>query len=239
MRLEKNCMPLRALATMLLCSVVALAAQTSSQSSQAGQDQPPTIDWNAVSAESVTRLTEYVRINTTNPPGNESAAVRWFEKIFRQEGIPFETAESVPGRGSIVARLKGTGNEPALILLHHIDVVPVNREAWSADPFAAEIRDGYMWGRGTVDTKSLGIAELEAFLLLHRNHVPLRRDVIFLATADEEAGGEWGQDGLSTIDPRGLRTRVTSSMRLQGRLQMPRASRCIFLLAKLRRLPLG
>jgi acetylornithine deacetylase/succinyl-diaminopimelate desuccinylase-like protein len=70
--------------------------------------------------------------------------------------------------------------------------VPVSREFWTADPFAAVVRDGYMWGRGTLDMKGLGVAELMAFLLLHRNHVPLRRDVIFLATADEEAGGVYG-----------------------------------------------
>ncbi len=159
---------------------------------QPAQARQLRIDWDKVNAEVVQRLAEYVRIDTTNPPGNENRGVEWLEQILRDEGIPFETGESAPGRASIAARLKGTGNEPALVLLSHIDVVPVNRELWTADPFAAEIRDGFLWGRGSVDTKSLGIAGLEAMLLLHRNHVPLRRDVIFLATADEEAGGAYG-----------------------------------------------
>jgi acetylornithine deacetylase/succinyl-diaminopimelate desuccinylase-like protein len=170
------------LAVAVLLGLVALAS---------GQAAPQ-IDWNAVSAESVQRLTEYVRIDTTNPPGNESRAVEWLAQIFKAEGIEYQTGESAPGRGSIVARLRGHGHEPALVLLSHIDVVPASPEFWSVPPFAAEQRDGFLWGRGSVDTKSLGIAGLEALLLLHRNHVPLRRDVIFLATADEEAGGIYG-----------------------------------------------
>jgi len=162
---------------------------TSKQSAQADQFQ---IDWDQVNAEATRRLAEYVRIDTSNPPGNESRGVEWLKQIFQAEGIPFETGESAPGRVSIAARLQGTGKEPALVLLSHIDVVPVNREFWSVDPFAADLRDGYLWGRGAVDTKSLTVAGLEAMLLLHRNHVPLRRDVLLLATADEEAGGTHG-----------------------------------------------
>lgn len=150
------------------------------------------IDWDQVNAEATRRLAEYVRIDTSNPPGNEMRGVEWFKQIFQAEGIPYETAEATPGRGNIVARLKGTGKEPALILLSHIDVVPVEREFWTVDPFGGEIKDGYLWGRGSVDMKPLGIANLEAFLLLHRHHVPLRRDIIFLATADEETMKKYG-----------------------------------------------
>jgi acetylornithine deacetylase/succinyl-diaminopimelate desuccinylase-like protein len=162
---------------------------------QGGKAIPPgqlRIDWDQVNAEATRRLAEYVRIDTTNPPGNEIRGVDWFKQILQAEGIPYETAEGAPGRGNIVARLKGTGKEPALILLSHIDVVPVERKFWTVDPFAAEIKDGYLWGRGSVDMKPLGIANLEVFLLLHRNHVPLRRDVIFLATADEETMKKYG-----------------------------------------------
>jgi acetylornithine deacetylase/succinyl-diaminopimelate desuccinylase-like protein len=176
--------------TVMVQSVTIAPNQPASATpAQAGQ---PQIDWNKVDAEATQRLAEYVRLDTTNPPGNESRGVEWLKRIFQAEGIPFETGESAPGRGNIVARLKGMGKEPALVLLSHIDVVPVNREFWTVDPFAAELRDGYLWGRGSVDTKSLAIAGLEAMLLLHRNHVPLRRDIIFLATADEEAGGTYG-----------------------------------------------
>jgi acetylornithine deacetylase/succinyl-diaminopimelate desuccinylase-like protein len=159
------------------------------------------IDWNQVNAESTRRLVEYIRIDTSNPPGNEIRGVEWLKQIFQAEGIPFETGESAPGRASIVVRLKGTGKEPALVLLSHIDVVPVNREFWTVDPFAAEIKDGYLWGRGSVDMKPLGIASLETVLLLHRNHVSLRRDVIFLATADEEAGGNYGAGWVAKNHP--------------------------------------
>lgn len=145
------------------------------------------------------KLSDYIRVDTSNPPGNESRGVEWFKKIFDAEGIPYETGEAAPGRSNIVARLKAadpgsqrTKNEPGLILLNHVDVVPVSREFWTVDPFAGEQRDGYLWGRGSIDMKSEGIAELMAFLELHRERVPLRRDVIFLATADEEAGGNLG-----------------------------------------------
>ena len=178
--------------SVLLALALTVPFQMLAQQSTAVSSAQVQINWNQVNDEATRRFVEYIRIDTSNPPGNEIRGVEWLKQIFQAEGIPYETGESAPGRASIVARLKGTGNEPALILLSHIDVVPVNREFWSVDPFAAEIKDGYLWGRGSVDMKPLGIANLEAFLLLHRNHVPLRRDVIFLATADEEAGGEYG-----------------------------------------------
>ena len=149
-------------------------------------------DWPALDKEAIQKLQTYIGVNTTNPPGNEIRAAQWYAKIFKAEGIPYEIAESAPGRASIVARLKGSGSEPALILLNHMDVVPVSREYWRVEPFAGVIQDGYLWGRGSIDMKSLGIAQLLAFLELHRLHVPLRRDVIFLGTADEEAGGNFG-----------------------------------------------
>jgi len=163
---------------------------------------PPALEWEKINQEAIEKLSEYIRIDTSNPPGNETRGVEWLAKIFRAAGIPYETAESAPGRGSIAARLKGTGSEPALILLSHIDVVPVNREFWTVDPFAGVIRDGYIWGRGTVDMKGTATAELMAFLLLHRTKTPLRRDVIFLATADEEAGGEFGAGWVVKNRPR-------------------------------------
>jgi len=141
------------------------------------------------------RLMEYLAIETVNPPGNETRGVEFFARIFDEEGIPYETAESAPGRGNIWARLEG-GDEPALILLHHIDVVPASEEFWDSDPLVPEIRDGMIYGRGVADTKGLGILHLQAFLNLHRNNVSLNRDVIFMATADEEAGGFFGAGWL-------------------------------------------
>lgn len=152
--------------------------------------QRPT-DIPALQSEALARLTQYIRINTTNPPGNEAATMKFFAEIFTAEGIPFDTASSAPGRGNIWARLKG-GPKPALVLLSHMDVVPADPRYWSVDPFAATVKDSMLYGRGTLDTKSLGIEELEAFLALHRARTPLDRDVIFMATADEEAGASFG-----------------------------------------------
>jgi acetylornithine deacetylase/succinyl-diaminopimelate desuccinylase-like protein len=162
------------------------------------------VDLNALQDEAVRRLAEYIRINTTNPPGNEADAMRYFARVFHDEGIPFDTASSAPGRGNIWARLKG-GAEPALVLLHHMDVVPADPHYWQVDPFAAITKDGDLYGRGTLDTKSLGIVELVAFLALHRMRVPLTRDVIFMATADEEAGGSFGAGWVVRQHPEAFR----------------------------------
>jgi acetylornithine deacetylase/succinyl-diaminopimelate desuccinylase-like protein len=153
----------------------------------------------ALSAEAdndaLRRLRAYISVDTTNPPGNETRGVAFFSTIFEKEGIPYEFAESAPGRGNIWARLQG-GDEPALVLLHHMDVVPATARAWDTDPLNAVEKDGYLYGRGALDTKALGIMHLEAFLALHRSGRQLSRDVIFLATADEEAGGAYGAGWL-------------------------------------------
>lgn len=141
------------------------------------------------------RLRAYIEVDTINPPGNESRAVEFFAEIFDEAGISYETAESAPGRGNIWARLEG-GDEPGIILIHHSDVVPATLEAWSTDPLKAIEIDGELYGRGALDTKSLGIQHLEAFFELHRRGEPLNRDVIFMATADEEAGGMFGAGWL-------------------------------------------
>jgi acetylornithine deacetylase/succinyl-diaminopimelate desuccinylase-like protein len=151
-------------------------------------------------APALERLRAYIEIDTTNPPGNETRGAEFFAGIFTAAGIPYELAESAPGRGNIWARLEG-GDEPALILLHHMDVVPATAEAWDTDPLAAVEREGFLHGRGSQDTKSLGIMHLEAFLALHAQGQPLSRDVIFLATADEEAGGLFGAGWLAEHRP--------------------------------------
>ncbi len=149
------------------------------------------VDARRLEDETVQRTVEYLRINTTNPPGNEDKTMAFFARIFAAEGIPFDSASSAPGRGNIWARLKG-GSGPALVLLHHMDVVPADPRHWELDPFAGTSRDGFIYGRGALDTKTLGIVELEAFLALHRSRTRLAHDVIFIATADEEAGGSQG-----------------------------------------------
>lgn len=146
------------------------------------------------------RLQQYLRINTINPPGNETRGVEFLAAIFDDAGIPYETVESAPGRGNIWARLPG-GDEPALVLLHHIDVVTADAAYWQFDPLSGDIVDGFIWGRGAIDTKGLGIAQLQAFLALHASGRKLNRDVIYLATADEEAGGFFGAGWLTENRP--------------------------------------
>ena len=185
-----------------LTSIGLVAAAHAARSTEALPSRSDiALDWPRVNAEAEKDLENYIRIDTSNPPGNEVRAADWYAKIFDAEGIAYERGESAPGRGNIVARLKGSGSEPGLILLNHMDVVPVSREFWTVDPFAGLERDGYIWGRGSEDMKSLGIAELIAFLELHREHIPLKRDVIFLGTADEEAGGSFGAGWVAKERP--------------------------------------
>ncbi len=149
-----------------------------------------------VYAEDITkRLQEYLRIDTVNPPGNESRGVTYLAGLLEEAGISYETAESAPGRGNIWARLEG-GDEPALILLHHIDVVPAEEAYWDFPPLSGHIHEGYIYGRGAIDTKGLGMAQLQAFIALKKSGRALNRDVIFMATADEEAGGLFGAGWL-------------------------------------------
>ena len=142
---------------------------------------------NALEDEAVELLQAYLQVDTISPPGNESRAVDFLAAIFDAEGIEYDSAESAPGRGNIWARIKG-GDKPALILLHHSDVVPANEEYWDFDPLSGEIVDGYIQGRGALDMKGLGISHLANFLKLHRSNKPLNRDIIYIAAADEESG---------------------------------------------------
>lgn len=142
---------------------------------------------------SVERLRAYLRLDTSNPPGNEMRGALFLKEQLGREGIEAEILEPEPGRASLYARLRGNGKEPGLLLHHHIDVVPATAAGWERPPFAAElVRRNVLVGRGTLDTKGLGIAHLEAFLALKRSRARLRRDVVFLATADEETGGRLG-----------------------------------------------
>ena len=153
-----------------------------------------------IETEAVEWLKEYLQIETVNPPGNESRAVDYIANIFEQEGIEFNSAESAPGRGNIWARIEG-GDKPALVLLHHSDVVPVNEKYWDFDPFSGEIKDGYILGRGALDMKGTGIAHLANFINLHRQGKKLNRDVIFIGAADEESGGSFGVGWLVENHP--------------------------------------
>ncbi|MEP1470068.1 MAG: M20/M25/M40 family metallo-hydrolase [Halieaceae bacterium] len=153
----------------------------------------------SASDETVSRLSNYLQIETVNPPGNEIRGAQFFARIFEEAGIAYEIAESAPGRGNIWARLPAadpTTAEPGIILLHHIDVVSASAGHWDLPPFSGDIKDGFLYGRGALDTKGLGIIQLQAFLALAASGKPLTRDVLFLATADEESGGAFGAGWL-------------------------------------------
>ncbi len=153
------------------------------------------LDFDRLTQDATGWLSGLLRIDTTNPPGNELAAARYLAGILEAEGIPAEIIESRPGRGIVVARLRaGAIADPsrALLLLAHTDVVGVEREKWSVNPFGGIVKDGYIWGRGVIDDKGMVVTNLAVMVALKRGSVRLDRDVIFLAEGDEEAGGEDG-----------------------------------------------
>jgi acetylornithine deacetylase/succinyl-diaminopimelate desuccinylase-like protein len=160
----------------------------------AGAQSAP--DWQAVAAEATRTIQSYVRIDTSNPPGDVTKAADFLAGILEREGIPVKRYESGPGRSVVLARLEGTGTAKPLLLLHHMDVVPTDPSRWTHAPFGAEIAGGNIWGRGTMDMKGLGVVQLMAFLSLKRQGVPLNRDVILMAVPDEETGGALGADWM-------------------------------------------
>lgn len=145
----------------------------------------PSIDWGQQKTEILKHYRDLVRIDTR--AGNETKAVEYIRQILEGEGIPCKTFALDPARANLVARIKGNGSKRPLLILAHTDVVGVQPEKWPVDPFSAAIKDGYVWGRGSLDDKPVLAANLMVMLLLKRNHVALDRDVIFLAESGEEA----------------------------------------------------
>jgi acetylornithine deacetylase/succinyl-diaminopimelate desuccinylase-like protein len=156
--------------------------------------QIPAIDWKAQQAETLRHHRSLIQIDTSNPPGNETAAVQYLRKVFEAEGIPVQSFALEPSRANIVARIKGNGKKRPVLLMAHTDVVGVQREKWPVDPFGAVLKDGYIWGRGSVDDKDKLAANLMVMLLLKRSGAKLDRDVIFLAEAGEEGDTRVGID---------------------------------------------
>jgi acetylornithine deacetylase/succinyl-diaminopimelate desuccinylase-like protein len=145
--------------------------------------------------EATRLLQEYVRIDTSNPPGDTRKAADFLAGILEREGVSVTRYESEPGKAILYARLKATVAPPtgkAILLLHHMDVVPADRSRWNIDPFSATIQGNELWGRGAMDMKGQGVAQILAFLELKRQRVSLARDVILLAEPDEEVGGAMG-----------------------------------------------
>lgn len=154
-----------------------------------------TQDLSQLESDAITWLQQLIRINTTNPPGNELVAAKFIAGILDKEGIHSEIFESTPGRGFLVARLSSSATpdpSKALLLMGHLDVVGVDKSKWTVDPFGGVAKDNYIYGRGAIDDKSMTIADLAVMIALKRSGAHLNRDVIFLAEGDEENGGETG-----------------------------------------------
>jgi len=185
---------MRSLAVCLL--LLALTTPASAQS----------LDWGALDKEAIATLQTYVRIDTSNPPGDVGKAADFLEGLLKTEGIPTTRYESGEGRSIILARLKGAGRAKPILLMHHMDVVPVDPARWTRKPFGGEIADGAIWGRGTFDMKGPGVVQLYAFIALKRTHVALDRDVLLMASPDEEIGGGLGaqwmrKNHFADLDP--------------------------------------
>lgn len=168
----------------------------------------PRIDWEAVTEEATTLLSEFIRIDTSNPPGREAAACEWLATVFRREGLDeiafydaSDSSEHGEGRMNMTVRMRGDGSKRPLILLNHTDVVPVERQYWNFEPFSGAVVDGVIYGRGALDMKSMGIMELLAMLIIKRHHIPHTRDIVYMALADEEAGGRWGIEWVERTHP--------------------------------------
>ena len=190
-------------------------------------------DWSAVQRETVEHLQQLIRINTVNPPGNEMQLARYLDGTLKAAGIETQLFEPAPGRAALVARIRGNGSRKPVVLMAHMDVVGVEREHWSVDPFAGEVKDGYVYGRGAIDDKGMLASNLVTMLLLKREVVDrggtLARDVIFVANSDEEAGGDWGMGWLIANHPElvrgefalneGGRTRIVNGVPLYVAVQ--------------------
>ncbi len=184
-------------AALLMAASLPVAAQVAPERPGIPAGNPPvsplpTGDTSAIAKEARGWLADLIKINTSNPPGNEQIAAMYITGILAKEGIKAEILDMAPGRSAVVARLRSSAvAQPsrALLLVAHLDTVPVEKSRWSVDPFGAVVKDGYLYGRGAIDDKGMLAANLAVFISLKRSMAHLNRDVIFLATDDEEAGG--------------------------------------------------
>ena len=203
---------IRAAFTALACSILTTpvcAAEMSRRPGQTAQHAdsgmieqapaPKAPDYRKLTEEAAALLARYIQIDTTNPPGHELPAAKLLREKFLEDGIPATVWEPQPGRGIVAARLHGGGHHTkALVLLSHLDVSRANPQEWQVPPFSGQIKDGAVWGRGALDDKGPGVIELMAMLALKRSGILLDRDIVFLATCDEEQGGKNGADWVVT-----------------------------------------
>jgi acetylornithine deacetylase/succinyl-diaminopimelate desuccinylase-like protein len=163
--------------------------------------QPGPIRWPDVHAEALDVLVRYLRIDTSNPPGNEKPAARFLGGLLEAEGIACEYIETEPEREILIARIPGDGSKRPLMLGNHTDVVPVEQAYWTVPPFEGQVRDGRVYGRGAVDMKGTGVMQLFAMLLAQRQGLALKRDLVFCAVPDEETGSDAGMKWLCEQRP--------------------------------------
>lgn len=185
------------------------------------------LDWQQEGDEALELLRELLRFDTTNPPGNEAACAEHLADFLRDGGLEPEILRPAPGRANVVTRLRGDGSQPPLLLNAHLDVVPADPERWSHPPFAAEIHDGYLYGRGAIDMKNMAAMSAVVMRLARRTGLPLRRDLIFAAVADEEVGCGQGSGWLVDHHPDKVRAEYALgelggySLHLNGRTLYP------------------
>lgn len=157
--------------------------------------------WDAVLDETVAYLSRMIQFETTNPPGNELPLARYLVSVLERSGIETRLLEPTANRAAVIARIRGNGNARPVLLLAHMDVVAAEPGDWTVPPFGGVVRDGYVYGRGAIDDKGMLAANLMTMLLLKRatvqNGLALTRDVVFIATPDEEGPGEWGIDWIA------------------------------------------
>jgi acetylornithine deacetylase/succinyl-diaminopimelate desuccinylase-like protein len=191
-----------AAAAVVLASPLAVAR---AQRADAPAARPQEPDWSAVREETVRHLRRLIQLNTVNPPGNEITVARYLDSTLRAAGIETHLFEPAAGRAAFVARLEGTGAKRPVLLMAHMDVVGVEPEQWTVDPFAGVEKDGYVYGRGAIDDKGMLAANLVTMLMLKRHVIDaggsLERDVVLVANSDEEAGGDWGMGWLIANKP--------------------------------------
>jgi len=150
-------------------------------------------------------LSRLIRVDTTNPPGNETAAAELLREYLEANGVECALYSRVPERANLVARIRGVGEGPALLLLGHTDVVLAAAAEWSVAPFSGEVRDGEVWGRGALDMKGQVAANAVAIASLAREGFEPQGDLIFAATADEEVGDDFGLSWLCAEHPDAVR----------------------------------
>jgi acetylornithine deacetylase/succinyl-diaminopimelate desuccinylase-like protein len=154
------------------------------------------IDWKKEGAEAVRRLQAMLQYDTTNPPGNELALAHFLAEELKAEGIVSEVLCSADQRGNLMVRLQGDGSERPVLMMSHLDVVPAEPQMWTHPPFGGVVDGGFVWGRGAIDSKLTGAVQMQVLLMCKRLGLPLKRDLVLVATADEEKGAHYGMEWL-------------------------------------------